>query len=402
MAATKSMSYHFRFSERTNWSLATNPLLSALGRLKENNVQVFDLTESNPTACGFSYLNERITAVLSREENNTYAPHPAGLLSARQAISDYYQRKSYDVPPERLFLTSSTSEAYSVILRLLLNPGEKVLVPAPSYPLFEYLIELNDNEVSQYPLVYDGQWKVDVETLSQKINAKTRVMILVNPNNPTGSFVDKKDLAEINRLAHKYNLSIICDEVFLDYGFDPKQKPLSLVANEPALTFVLGGISKSLGLPQMKLAWVALGGPQKLIQSASERLEVILDTYLSVNTPSQNALSGWFQSQPAIQAEILQRLNGNRKFIEENILAGSRCRFLNAQGGWYAVLKLPGFKSEEEWALKFLREDHVFVHPGYFFDLPEGPYIVVSLLPKPEIFAEGLSRILEKVEDEGG
>ena len=419
----------FSFSRRTNWPLNVNPLSAALSSLREQNILILDLTESNPTRCGFQYPTEKILSSLAEAQNMIYSPSASGSPEARTAVSQYYRRKGFEVDPKRIFLTASTSEAYSYLFRLLLNPGEGVLVGRPSYPLFEFLVELNDARMETYPLVYEGKWRIDLQALEKAIHPKTRVMILVNPNNPTGSFVTQDELAVIKQLCLKHHIALICDEVFSDYAFqEDSRRVLSLVSTPDVLSFLLGGISKSLGLPQMKCGWIAAGGPAALVNESLASPGVIADTYLSVNTPVQNALSRWLAWQEDISKEIQNRLKQNWELLKklvrhseersdeeshpEEILRFAQNdgkalfrsnppQVLNCEGGWYAVLKLPSGKhSEEEWAMEFLQKDHVFVHPGYFFDFKEEPFIVLSLLPQPETFKRGVERILRRIKSD--
>ena len=384
----------FSFSRRTNWEFASNELHDELERLRANKVEIIDLIESNPTRCGFSYPSEIISA-FNNPENLKYQPDSKGMLTARREIARHYasrQKKNIDL--ESIVLTSSTSEAYAFLLRLLVNPGEKVLIGCPSYPLFQYLIELSDAAYDFYPLIFDGTWRIDFEALENVIDPSTRVMILVNPNNPTGSFITADELEKLNRLCQRHKIALISDEVFFDYRLDDQAvDAVSLIGNPDVPTFVLGGLSKSLALPQMKLSWIIAGGPQDLTQEALKRLEIIADTFLSVNTPVQNALSVWFSVGDQIQKQILERVRRNYEEIKEFAKArGIEC--LPSEGGWYAVLKIPSIKNEEEWVLNLLRKKHVLVHPGYFFDFPEESHIVISLLPESHQFNEGLKRIL--------
>jgi len=391
------MTKSFSFARRTNWALASNKLSLDLERLHEEKIPVLDLTESNPTRCGFSYPNKNIIKPLARKEGLSYAPLPGGSFKARETISRYYADKGLTVDPGRIFLTSSTSEAYSHLFRLLANSGERALFPRPSYPLFSFLGDLNDVLMDTYPLVYDQQWRIDLDGARNALCGDTKALVLVNPNNPTGSFVRQEELEELNSLCREHNTALICDEVFSDFTFDKKKDHVSLVNNDRALTFVLGGISKTLGLPQMKLSWIIVNGPPDLVKAAQARLEVITDTYLSVNTPAQNALSSWLSSREAIQEEISGRIRQNFCFLQDQARRMSECELLAAEGGWYAVLKIPDVRSEEDWALAFLNKDHTLVHPGYFFDFDGEAFIVVSLLPSRKIFQDGIKRIIERV-----
>ncbi len=394
-----AMSNNFSFARRTEWNLTVNKLMTVLADLQQRDIAVLDLTESNPTQCGFNYLDDRIVAPLSKAENLVYAPQPAGLPAARGAVREYYRQKNVEIEPGRIFLSSSTSEAYSYLFRLLLNPGEKVLVPIPSYPLFQYLVELNDAVLGQYPLFWeDGVWRLDATTLAESVTPDTRAIILVNPNNPTGSFLKESELLAVNQLAQKHQLALICDEVFLDFDWPGRTEPITLAANEEVLTFVLGGISKTLGLPQMKLAWIAINGPPAHVSAAAERLEIIADTYLSVNTPSQNSLGEWMGLRKDIHKEIGRRLSANWGWLEDRLRKVAALKLLAAEGGWYAILKFPDSRTEEEWVMELLERDRVFVHPGFFFDFYEEPFIIVSLLTPEAVFMEGIERILARLQ----
>jgi len=378
----------FIFSRRTDWELTTNRLNDELEALRLQGARIIDLTESNPTRCGLKYPKELLSA-FSDEDNLLYAPDSKGMPKARQEVA----RRFASGNAESVVLTSSTSEAYAFLLKLLVNPGERVLIGRPSYPLFQYLIELSDAEYDFYPFIFDeGRWRIDFEALEEAVLPSTRVLILVNPNNPTGSYITSDELKRLNAFCRKHKLAIISDEVFFDYRLDGNDC-VSLLGNQDVLTFVLGGLSKSLGLPQMKLSWIITSGPKPVVDEALNRLEIIADTFLSVNTPVQNALTKWFSLQKEIQAQIAGRVQGNYEIVRR--LARGPVECVPSEGGWYAVLRVPSAKPEEEWILGLLREKHVFVHPGYFFDFEEEGYVVVSLLPAPEKMEQGLKKILE-------
>ncbi|MCK5179604.1 MAG: pyridoxal phosphate-dependent aminotransferase [Candidatus Omnitrophica bacterium] len=391
------MTEPFLFSRRTNWLLESNKLTVDLECLRNKKTPILDLTESNPTCCGFSYPQDDILKSLTEENNLSYRPAPQGDLKAREAVSQYYSEKGSTVSPEGIFLTASTSEAYSYLFRLLANPSDHVLFPRPSYPLFSFLGNLNDVRMETYPLVYDGKWNIDLKNTRHLFCDDTRVFVLVDPNNPTGSFVRRGELEELTALCRQHNTALICDEVFADFAFDGTQDRVSLLENDQVLSFVLGGVSKTLGLPQMKLSWIIINGPQDLVKKASLRLEVIADTYLSVNTPTQNALPLWLSHRKKIQEGINARIRQNYSFLKEEAKTTWDCELLATEGGWYAVLKIPDTYSEEEWALAFLNRDHVFVHPGYFFDFDNEAFIVVSLLPSEHVFQGGIKRILGRI-----
>ncbi len=380
----------FDFAHRTNWSLQNNPLSQALEELQSKGIKLLDLTESNPTCCGFKYPDSLMDS-LSSSSNLTYSPLAKGILEAREAIAQYYSKRNLNVDPENLVLTSSTSEGYSFLLKLLTNSGDHVLIPRPSYPLFQFLLELHDVEFDYYPLQYGRVWQIDTKAFEALITPQTRCVIVVNPNNPTGSYISPDDRLFLNQMCQKYKMSIISDEVFLDYPLLESPDGESLANNKEVPTFVLSGISKILGLPQMKLSWVAVNGPPIFIQAALEKLEIISDTYLSVNTPVQNALATWLLQSGDIQQQILKRIRENL-----NVLKQQGLDICSVEGGWYAVIKAPSIQ-EEDMVLKILKEDHVVIHPGYFFDFQEEGYLVVSLLPDSQVFNQAVERITRRL-----
>ena len=378
------------FSRRTDWPLVPNELASILQNMRARGKEVLDLTESNPTRCGFSY-SPSVLSAFNDPDNLIYDPVSQGSPKARQAVVGYYAAKGLSVNADDIVLTSSTSEAYAFLLRLLLNPGEKVLVPRPSYPLFQFLLELNDVAYAQYPLVYDGAWRLDQQALQDAVDGKTRAIILVNPNNPTGSYVQKAELDFLNGLCLRHSLSLISDEVFADYGWGP-QTGVTLMGNTSVPTFVLGGLSKALGLPQMKMSWLAASGPRDAIATAMGRLEIIADTFLSVNTPVQNAAPALLADAGGIRGQILRRVKDNWLWLNAHVPVG--VKVLSAQGGWYAVLATENLKDEETFVTGLLKDEGVLAHPGYFFDFEASGYVVVSLLPAAEIFCQAAGRLL--------
>jgi aspartate/methionine/tyrosine aminotransferase len=382
------------FSSRLPWANAPNPLTELLRATRARGEAVLDLTESNPTAAGFSFPEAGILEALADPRALRYEPAPAGLLLAREAVSEYYYGS---VPPERILLTASTSEAYSLLFKLLADPGDEVLAPRPSYPLFEFLADLDSVRQVQYPLAYQDGWAIDFEALEHQINPRTRAVILVNPNNPTGSFLKKPELDRLIQLCRAHDLAIISDEVFADYGLDEDHERVRSLSKVPdVLTFSLSGLSKVAGLPQLKLGWIVAGGPDEERNTAIQSLELIADTYLSVGTPVQWAAWKLLPMREQIQAQILERVRGNRAFLLSRLEPGSPWRLLRTEGGWYAILKAPRIRTEEEWALLLLREDRVLVQPGFFFDFETEAFLVVSLLTPPEIFREGARRILAR------
>ena len=383
-----------QFSSRTNWTLAPNQLTKRLSALEQSGTEILDLTESNPTQVGFQYSSDVILSSLTDSKNLSYQPSPLGIREARETVAEYYNAKGASVHPDQILLTASTSEAYSAIFRLIANPGERVLMPRPSYPLFHFLTGLNDVELDPYTLTYHKTWRIDFDGIRKSFKPKTKAIVLVNPNNPTGSFVKKDELVKLNQFAEGNQLCIISDEVFADFQWEKKTDGLTTLAgNHQSLTFTLSGISKVLGLPQMKISWIVVSGPKELVRQSIERLEIILDTYLSVNAPAQNALHHWMQLKDRMQKQILKRVLSNRSFLQKS----GQLEMLEADAGWYAVLKLPKKKSEEDWAIEILEKDHVLVHPGYFYDFQEEPFIVVSLLVDPSVFEAAITKISKRV-----
>jgi aspartate/methionine/tyrosine aminotransferase len=357
-----------------------------------------DLTESNPTRCGLSPSGEEIAGALSRSGSQSYAPDPRGLLSAREAVAAYYRAGGGEVDTENLLLTASTSEAYAYLFKLLCDPGESILIPEPSYPLFDQLTDLEGVARIPYRLVESSGWAPDLADIATGFAAGARAIVLVNPNNPTGSFLKAADHAALSRLAAQHDAAVISDEVFLDYGFreDPERVRVAATGVQDALTFSLGGLSKSCGLPQIKLAWILAGGPPAATGAALQRLELIADVFLSVSTPAQLALPDLFRFGSAARERIRERLGRNLATLDAALArlpseAGiSRLPF---EGGWSAVLRLPSTRSEEEIALALLDDCDVLVHPGWFFNFPFEVALVLSLLPLPEIFEEAVERL---------
>ena len=381
------------FADRTNWNLAPNRLSEMLERLRADGQQLLDLTASNPTTCAFDYDTDAVLAALSNPNALVYEPNPRGLEPARRAISGYYAARGDTVAIEDILLTASTSEAYSYIFRTLCSPADEVLIPAPSYPLFSFLADIQDVKLVRYPLIYDHGWQIDFHALQQAITPRTRGLIVVNPNNPTGHFVSRPDLAKLNEICGAHRMAIIADEVFLDFRLSD-MKAVSLAANAGALTFTMSGISKISGLPQMKLAWVVISGSQDLKCRALARLELIADTYLSVSTPVQLATPAFLELRHEFQKQLLARVRQNLAELERQVAAHSSCRRLQFEGGWYAVLRVPATRSDEDLAVELLQTKQVYVHPGQFFDFPADGFLVVSLIARTQEFSEGMRRLL--------
>ena len=384
------------FAERTNWNLAGNRLSEALARHRAGGKRLLDLTASNPTECGFAHDGEAILAALRDPAALRYEPNPKGLASTRRAVTEYYSAHGVAISADDIVLTTSTSEAYSFVFRLLCNPGDELLIPAPSYPLFAFLADIQDVKLVRYPLVYDHGWQIDFHSLQQAITPRTRGVIVVSPNNPTGHFVKEKELAKLNELCAARGMALIADEVFLDFALSDA-RPVTFAGSTGALTFAMSGLSKIVGLPQMKMAWVVASGPGELKRQAMERLEVIADTYLSPNAPIQLATQVFLGQRHGFQKQVMERVRKNLTELDRQLAAHSACVRLELDGGWYAVLRVPVAQTDEELAISLLDAKDVYVHPGHFFDFAGDGYLVLSLIAREEEFAEGISRVLSAV-----
>jgi len=439
------------FSQRTNWKLEQNRFTQAVEEVRAGGAHVLDLTVSNPTRAGLVYDERAILAALASPRALDYDPQSKGLLAAREAVARYYRErcdqgegdvasnvstKGIDVDPERIVLTTSTSEGYSFVFRLLCNAGDELLVPKPSYPLFEFLADLQDVRLVPYPLIYDHGWQMDFPSLERVVTERTRGVVVVHPNNPTGSFVSAGERELLNDFCRERGLALIVDEVFLDYGLDyglgsssgakaPVQEEhnrsaesaappkgvapnsgvpannyvgsgqaASFAGNQDVLTFTLSGLSKIAALPQMKVAWVVTGGPPELAAAAIARLEVIADTYLSMNAPVQWALPVLLEQRKSLQRQLLARVRANLEELDRRLALQKSCERLCVEGGWYAVLRVPVTRSDEQLAIELVREKSVLVHPGHFFDFPRDGYLVLSLIATQEEFGDGVGAIL--------
>jgi alanine-synthesizing transaminase len=422
------------FSERTNWKLTRNRLTEALESLRAGGAKILDLTVSNPTRAGLRYDEPAILAALSSPRAIDYDPQAKGLRQAREAVAAYY-REGHDLgklardqharderdlchfDAERLVLTTSTSEGYSYIFRLLCNPGDELLVPKPSYPLFEFLADLEDVKLVPYPLIYDHGWQMDFPSLEKAVTARTRGVVVVHPNNPTGSYVQAHELSLLNVFCREHELALIADEVFLDYQLNVGTAALgcpversstassatssaiarhpSFAANQDVLTFTLSGLSKVSALPQMKVAWIAVSGPPSQTAPALARLEVIADTYLSMNAPLQWATPVLLDQRKSLQAQLLDRVRGNLAELDRQLAGQKTCQRLDVKGGWYAVLRVPVTRSDEDLAVELLQEKSVLVHPGHFYDFPSDGYLVLSLITPAAALSEGIGRVVE-------
>lgn len=382
------------FSQRTNWKLSPNRFTQALETIRTSGTRLLDLSVSNPTECGFEYDAGAILSAFQNPNALLYDPQPKGLLSAREEVARYYLGDHHtSLDPDSILLTTSTSEAYSYIFRLLCNPQEEVLVPKPSYPLFDFLADLQDVALVPYSLEYAHGWMVDFQSVARALSPRTRAILVVHPNNPTGSYLPPEEVRRLNDLCRERNLALIVDEVFLDYFFDGS-RPRTFAANRDALTFTLSGLSKIAALPQMKVAWIATTGPDSLVRPALDRLEVIADTYLSVNAPTQWAFPTLFEQRRSLQPQLLRRIRENRASLKKLLSSQSRCELLDTDGGWYAVLRVPAGRSDEDFVVDFLQKHHVIVHPGHFYDFPKDGFLVVSLITPTNTFQEGIAHLL--------
>lgn len=379
-----------RFSGRTDWNTEETELARAHRLRREANLPIADLTASNPTRCGFAYPANLLDALASPAVLD-YDPQPRGLLLARQAVCAYYAAHHVSVDPARIVLTTSTSEAYGFLFRLLCDPGSEVLILQPGYPLFDFLAALDDVRLRAAPLVYDHGWQIDFSELRRAVTPATRAIVLVHPNNPTGHFTKPWEAAQLAALCRELDLSLIVDEVFLDYGWE--SAPTSFASGlEGVPVFVVSGLSKIAGLPQMKAAWIVAAGPEK--DMALDRLEVIADTFLSMNAPIQCALPAWIESRAAIQGQILNRVKTNLAELDRQLARAPELQRLKVEGGWYAIVRIPALRPDEQTVMALL-DRGVWVHPGYFFGMPESGWLVLSLLTQEVEFRSGTAALAD-------
>lgn len=378
-------------------ALRQNRVAQVLGARREVGRGLVNLTVSNPTAVGLSYPT-RLLDVLSDPEGLVYDPAPFGLSVGRDAVAGYLGSRGTTVRSDQVVLTASTSEAYSLLFKLLCDPGDRVLVPQPSYPLFEHLTRLESVVASPYSLEYHGRWRIDHNSLARAAESRTRAILLVNPNNPTGSYIAADDLATVRKLAAKRELAIISDEVFEAYALDPDRSAATVPPTgvSEVLTFTLGGLSKSALLPQLKLGWIRVDGPERLVRQALDRLEFICDSYLSVSVPVQLAAAAILEQTRPLVAQVCRRIRENHDALRDLACRQPSCQVLRVEGGWYAVLQVPATRSEEALVVELIEKDGVLVHPGYFFDFPREAFLVVSLLPEPAQFASAMQRVLAR------
>jgi alanine-synthesizing transaminase len=382
------------FSSRSGADLTPNRLARALADLRAGGTPYIDLTISNPTRAGFDYPGD-LFAPLADPRALVYEPSALGMRVAREAVRADYVRRGFDVAVDRLVLTASTSEAYSLLFKLLGDAGDEVLVPRPSYPLFGHLARLDGLDAREYDLEYHGRWSIDPSSVERAISPRTRALVVVSPNNPTGSFVTERELAELADLCAPRGIALIADEVFCDYELSTgaAREAARVVDQRDLLAFSLGGLSKSVGMPQAKLAWIAVAGPDDLVRQSLERLELICDTYLSVSTAVQAATAELLAAGAIIREQIARRVAANYSALVARATATPSCRVLRADGGWNAIVQVPSTEPEEELVLRLLADGHVLTHPGYFFDFVREAFLVVSLLAPPASFHAGIDRL---------
>ena len=389
------------FSSRFDWEIGTNPLGRLLAAKQGEGRTIYDLTVSNPTGLGFDYPTADILSALSSEASMDYHPDPHGLIEAREAVAAYYAQSGHPIGLDQLFLTANTSEAYGVIFKLLADPGDEILVPSPGYPLLAYLASFESLQPVTYPLRYDDRkgWSLDLDLLDALVTDKTRAIVAVSPNNPTGSYVGQDELRTLDEICCRHGLALIVDEVFSDYKADDSMPtPCSAFNRTHCLTFVLNGLSKMLALPQVKLGWIAVCGEPAPVAGAVHGLEILLDFYLSVSTPVQHALARLMTLRPMIQRQITERLRRNeqqlRQWVADGAAGPAHIQVLNREGGWYAVVAFSDAVSDETRVLQLLEKSDTLVHPGYFYEFGKEGFVVLSLLPQPEVFQTGIERLL--------
>jgi alanine-synthesizing transaminase len=387
------------FSDRTNWKLTENRFTQALELVRAAGAKILDLTVSNPTRIGLRYDQRAILSGLASPHALDYDPQAKGLREAREAVAAYYRNPSgilstAEIDPDQIILTTSTSEGYSYVFRLLCNPGDELLVPKPSYPLFEFLADLQDVKLAPFLLLYDHGWQIDFLSLEKALTLQTRGIVLVHPNNPTGSYVSDNEREELNRFCREHDLALIVDEVFLDYALDGKPRS-SFATNQDTLTFTLSGLSKIAAMPQMKVAWIATSGPRRQAADAIARLEVIADTFLSMNAPVQWTIPALLGQRKNLKDQLVTRVRENLTELDRQLARQKSCTRLNADGGWYAVLRVPVTQPDEDLAIELLQQKSVLVHPGHFYDFPSDGFLVLSLITPNDEFLEGTTRMLK-------
>ena len=386
--------YEIVYSNRMDWTDQKNHISQILEQKTYSGEEIIDLTESNPTKVNIPYPNNEIAQALTSTESAAYEPDSRGLISAREAIVEYYNGHAISLNVDQIITTSSTSEAYSYLFRLLTDPGDSILVPQPCYPLFPYLSSLECVKVKYYRLFYENhRWHMDLSSIKEGISPSTRAILVVNPNNPTGNFLKQNEIAALRGICHHHNLPLIIDEVFLDYDLGLSEKRgQTLDDDSQVLTFVLSGLSKVSGLPQMKLSWIVVHGPEDVRQHAINQLALLADMYLSVSVPIQYAASTFLRLRTKIQPLVKARIKKNLNTANE-ILRGTVANILSVEGGWYGIIHFPEDQSDEDWVCQILQCCDVLFHPGYLYDFQEEAFAVFSLLTKPNVFRKGIQRL---------
>ena len=380
------------FSRRLPGTREPNALSQLLATLKSQGASLVDLTESNPTRAGIPYPADLLTS-LADPGGLQYDPDPLGLHEARAAVAADHSRRKAFVTPDDVVLTASTSEAYSWLFKLLCDPGDVVAIPQPSYPLFEHLTALEGVAVHPYALTYDGRWSIDIDSLAAAPET-TRAVLIVSPNNPTGSYVTMSEVRAVARLCRERGWALVTDEVFADYPLEEAAPLTDIAKRVDVLSFTLGGLSKTAGLPQLKLGWIVIGGPGSERARARTEIELIADTFLSVGTPVQVAASRLLSEGAVVRQAIHQRVRHNLTVLRAAVRRFPSCEVLKVEGGWSAVIRVPSIRSEDDLVAEILEREQVVVHPGYFFDFPREAFLVVSLLPEPRVFAPAIERVV--------
>jgi aspartate/methionine/tyrosine aminotransferase len=382
-------------SSRLPSDLSPNVVSRALAARRAAGAPVIDLTESNPTRVGFQYPHDLLES-LADPAGLLYDPQPLGLPLARAAVAREYARHGLVVDPSQIALTSSTSEAYALLFKLFCDPGDRVLVPQPSYPLFDHLTRLEAVEIAPYDLEYHGTWRIDLASVRRAITPRSRVLLVVSPNNPTGSFLHRDDLSALVDLCAAHDLTLVGDEVFFDYALEPAANAVSVLIQADVPTCALGGLSKSCGLPQAKLAWIVWTGPEARVAEALHAYEVVADSYLSVSTPIQVAAPALLPRATRLREDIHARVRRNLHALGEACAGWPAVTRLRVEGGWSAVLQVPAVGTEQELVVTLVTEDGVLVHPGYFFDFAREAFVIISLIVDPALFDRGIGLVLAR------
>ncbi len=388
-------------SQRTRWNFSPNAITTVTSAVRASGAPLWDLTATNPTRAELPLgpFHTNVLAAIATPDALVYHPDPRGLSTAREAVAGYYRTRGFTVDPGQVILSASTSEAYGWLFKTLCDPGDEVLVAHPSYPLFDDLARMEGVQLRPFPLVYDGAWRMDLDALRAAMRPNTKAVAVVHPNNPTGSYVTLDEQRALGDLCATHGLALIADEVFGDYAFgeDPHRAP-SFVTVDTALTFTLSGLSKVAALPQMKLGWIAASGPPRAVSEALERLEMVADCYLSVAAPVQHAAGYLLGAASSVESVVRARVQANLAALRARLLPDSRVSLLRVEGGWTAVLRVPRTRTEEDWCVTLAERDGVLVGPGYFYDFVAEAYLVVSLLPPEDVFAEGIARVVDRID----